>query len=57
MKEKISDLIYTARSLCEALHDRTDLLDYDEELRDYVEELETAVDAVGELEDVEDTDE
>lgn len=51
MKEKITDLIYAARSLCEALADRNDLLDYDEELRDYVEELETAMEAASEIEE------
>lgn len=50
MKEKITDLIYAARSLCEALHDKSDI-DYDEELRECLEELETALSAVGTLEE------
>ena len=56
MKEKITDLIYAARGLCEALHDRNDLLDYNEELRDYLEEVETAIDAIGEIANTEDED-
>jgi len=51
MKEKITNLIYTARSLCEALRDRNDSIDYDEELRDYLEELETALSEIGDVEE------
>ena len=50
MNEKITDLIYAARSLCEALGDK-DILDYDEELREYLEETEAALDAVSDLEE------
>ena len=51
MKEKITDLIYSARSLCEALTDRNDIIDHDEELRDCLEDLETALNVIGVLED------
>jgi len=50
MKEKIIDLIYTARGLCEVLHDRNDLIDHDDELRDSLEELETALSEIGDVE-------
>lgn len=41
MKEKVSDLIYATRTLCEALRDRADNLD--EEIRDFLEETETCL--------------
>mgnify|MGYP006992542088 CR=1 FL=1 len=43
MKEKISDLIYATRTLCETLRDRTDL-EKDEEIKDFLEEVEAALD-------------
>jgi hypothetical protein len=46
MNEKITDLIYSARSLCEALRDRYEILDHDDELKEYVDELETCLDEV-----------
>jgi hypothetical protein len=43
MKEKISDLIYATRTLCETLRDRADL-EKDEEIKDFLEEVEAALD-------------
>jgi hypothetical protein len=44
MKEKVSDLVYAARTLCEALRDRSDLLEKDDELKDFLEEAEAVLD-------------
>jgi hypothetical protein len=46
MNEKITDLIYAARSLCEALRDRYEILDHDDELKEYVDDLESSLDEV-----------
>ena len=44
MKEKISDLIYATRTLCETLRDKVDFLEKDEEIKDFLEEVEAALD-------------
>jgi len=54
MQEKILDLVYAARQLCEALNDRPEVIDKDEELREYIEETESALEALSECEDFED---
>jgi hypothetical protein len=51
MEEKITDLIYAARSLCEALRDRNDILDYDDDLKDYIEDVETSLEALADFGD------
>ena len=51
MQEKLSDLIYAARNLCEALRDKTDLLEKDEELKDYLEEAEACLDKFSDEDD------
>lgn len=44
MDEKVTDLIYSLRSLIEILVDRPDLLDHDEELSDSLEDVEEKLD-------------
>lgn len=41
MHEKVKNLIYTVRNLCEVLHDRNDVID--EELKDFIEETESCL--------------
>lgn len=53
MREKVLDLIYAARQLCEVLNDRQDITDKDEDLKDCLEEVETALDTLAECEDFE----
>ncbi len=55
MREKVLDLIYAARQLCEVLNDRQDITDKDEDLKDCLEEVETALETLSEYEDLEDS--
>lgn len=50
MKEKVSDLIYATRVLCEALRDRVD--NFDEEIRDFLEEVESCLEKFSEEDDL-----
>lgn len=54
MKEQITDLIYTVRSICESLRDRPELLEMDEELKDLVDDAEHLADEIGELDSIDD---
>lgn len=49
MHEKLSDLIYAARNLCEGLRDKQDLLD--DELKEFLEETEACLDKFSDEED------
>lgn len=48
MNEKIAELVYATRTLCEMLRDNHDFLDFNEELKDYVEDVETCLEEVSE---------
>lgn len=43
MKEKISDLIYLTRSLCEMLNDRQDMLDIEDDISELVTDIENCL--------------
>ena len=47
MKEKLTNLIYAARAICEIIRDRNSL-DSDEEISDCLSDLESALDEIGE---------
>jgi len=53
MQEKIIDLIYAVRQLCEVLNDKPDMTDKDEDLKDCLDEVETALEVLVEGEDFE----
>jgi len=42
VQEKISDFCYVVRNLCEALRERNDLLDRDDEIKELLNELKNA---------------
>lgn len=46
MQEKVSDLVYAVRSLCEYLRDKQDF-DRDDELIEIVEDIEECLDEIG----------
>ena len=50
MQEKMSDLIYTTRNLCEYLRDRQDI-DRDEELAEMIDDIEECLDSLAEEDD------
>lgn len=47
MKEQFADLVYAARNLCEVLRDRIDTFDKDDEIKDYLEEVEACLNEFG----------
>lgn len=47
MKEQFADLVYAARNLCEVLRDRLDSFEKDDEIKDYLEEVEACLNEFG----------
>jgi hypothetical protein len=44
VKEKLIDLIYSVRSLCEIIRDRPEILDKEEEIVELLEDVEEQLD-------------
>ena len=51
MKEKFGDLVYAVRNLCEVLRDRIESLDKDDEIKEYLEEVENWLNEFGTVDD------
>tara|TARA_Y100001980_G_C14470518_1_gene250766 strand:+ start:122 stop:274 length:153 start_codon:yes stop_codon:yes gene_type:complete len=46
MEENVADLLYAVRNLCEALRDRPDFLDIEDEIREMVSDTEELIDQI-----------
>ena len=56
MKEKISELIYLTRSLCDHLNDKPDMIDIDEDLKEILIDIEECLDTLSFADDAESLD-
>lgn len=52
--DRINDFVYSARNLVEALYDRAELFDKDDELKDLMDELQGCIDEFTGLDDDDD---
>lgn len=48
MSENIKDLLYVAKNLCDALRDRPNFLDIEDEIKELVEDLESNIEEIQE---------
>jgi hypothetical protein len=51
MNEKMVDLLYAIRGLCESLKEQHEFLDHNDEIKEYVDDIEASLGEISELEE------